>query len=287
MSWNKPNNEKVEIKDGGGRRNGLLRNLVACSVIAILSVAAFLFLNESNGKHQQTSPTPSTKQIREVEPSISTNAARNAEIAAKPKERPAQRVGEIRDGFILLSSGELYPVKSVITVSCARVSLEDRSFERFSDRLIGSLLRIEPGEGLLGSSEDLFAGFDKEFEESLAYPIEIKHDDPDDVKEMKQAVIELRKELKERKAKGEDIEKIMIDSRNQLMELATYRDELEQQVEKLMSDNEFSEKDANDLVNAANLMLEERGAKPLDLPVAAIYAIRHMSQEELKEQESK
>lgn len=197
----------------------------------------------------------------------------------KPIERPPQRVGEIRDGFILLSSGELYPVKSVITARCERVSLEDRAFERFSDRLIGSLITIEPGEGMLGNSEELYKDFDKEFEESLAYPIEIDRDDPEDIREMKQAVIDIRKELKERKDKGEDLTQLMIESRNQLMELGTYRDELQGEVEKLMADNDFSEQDAKDLIEAANLMLKDRGAKPLDFPIAAIYAIRHMSTE--------
>ena len=130
---------------------------------------------------------------------------------------------------------------------------------------------------MFGSSEELYADFDEEFEKSLSKEIKINTEDSDEEREIKQAVIELRKELKERKASGESLSKLMIDTRNQLMELAGYRDELEQQVEKLKADNDFSEKDEEDLIKAANQMLEDRGVKPFVLPSAAKYSLLHSS----------
>ena len=71
----------------------------------------------------------------------------------------------------------------------------------------------------------------------------------------------------------------MIETRDQLKELGTYREQLKQEVDKLMADGNFSEKDEDDLVKAANLMLEDRGVKPFELPSVAKHAMLHQNQE--------
>lgn len=279
MSWNRPTGNTKVITQR--KRLALPFTLKLCSglVIIVLGIIVWLFLRTTEGNAKRESNKSRHFRIKEVKPSISTNISKLAEVEVKPKERSPQKVGEVRDGHILLSTGELYPVKGVITSRCESVSLESRAFTCESDKLIGSLITIEPGEGLLGCSEEIYEEFDKQFEESLKTPIIISNDDPEDIKGMKQAVLDLRKELQQRKLAGESLKQIMIDSRNQLLELGIYRDELSAQVDKLMEDNEFSEKDAGDLVNAANQMLEERGAKPIELPIAAIYSIRRMATE--------
>ena len=59
----------------------------------------------------------------------------------------------------------------------------------------------------------------------------------------------------------------------QLQQLGLYRQELEQQV-LMMSQDGMSQQDYDDLVAAANKMLEERGSKPLELPSTVKHAVR-------------
>ena len=119
----------------------------------------------------------------------------------------------------------------------------------------------------------MYRGFNKEFDEALAEPIQYNDKDTPIQRELKQAVNELRKELMDRRANGEDIEKIMEDTRNQLKELSLYRQELEDEVRKLSTDD-LSQKDYEDLVAAANQMLKDRGIKPLEMPSSLRHAIR-------------
>ena len=83
----------------------------------------------------------------------------------------------------------------------------------------------------------------------------------------------LRQELLDASANGESIEKVLIDTRDQLQQLGLYRQELEERVLR-MSEDGMSQQDYNDLITAANKMLEERGSKPLELPSTVKHAVR-------------
>ena len=93
------------------------------------------------------------------------------------------------------------------------------------------------------------------------------------MKELKMGVQSLRQELKERMDKGEDINAIMVETYKQMQELGLYRQELEEEVIKL-SGEDLTQKDYEDLISAANQMLQERGSKPLELPSTLRHAIR-------------
>ena len=141
---------------------------------------------------------------------------------------------------------------------------------------------VEPGDDLLGDSAGMYRGFGKELDEALAEPIVFDEKDTEVQREMKAGVIELREELKKRRARGEDIEKVMEDTRNQLKELSLYRQELEDEVKRL-STSDLTQKDYEELISSANEMLAERGIKPLALPTSLKRTIRlRQVQEEAK-----
>lgn len=280
MAWNRQSSKPTTT---GKKKSPISSGWIAAGALICAVIAAVVFFSSSTPTAQHEHGDRRSKTIAAVNPKTSHKRS-TTDLVAKPSEKQTERktekprrIGEIRDGFVLLPSGELWPVKGVITSRIERVTLADRSFDCMTDRMIASLLTTTPGEGMFGSSEELYADFDEEFEKSLSKEIKINTEDSDEEREIKQAVIELRKELKERKASGESLSKLMIDTRNQLMELAGYRDELEQQVEKLKADNDFSEKDEEDLIKAANQMLEDRGVKPFVLPSAAKYSLLHSS----------
>ena len=107
--------------------------------------------------------------------------------------------------------------------------------------------------------------FLEKFKKSLSEPIIPTHDDAENVRELKRAVNEAKIELKARMDGGEDICKVLADTRDQMRELGLYRQELDALVKKQIKDGEMSDADAQDCVAAANRMLADRGAKPIQL----------------------
>lgn len=254
--------------------------IIVSFVVLFLALIAWLMLpsaenienDESNPKTKKIATTKKLKEKRS--PKAVTNVVMRTKAKSdKSKERPPQRVGEIRDGYRLLCDGTLHRVLGVVTNTPGKFSIADKTFKHSADVELGNLLMVEPGDDLLGDTAGMYRGFNKEFDEALAEPIEYSDDDTPIQREMKQAVNELRKELKDRRANGEDIEKIMEDTRNQLKELSLYRQELEDEVRKLSTDD-LTQKDYEDLVAAANQMLKERGIKPLEMPSTVRHAIR-------------
>lgn len=254
--------------------------LVGVGFVLLVSVIAWLMIpadenienTESSSKTKRIATTKKLKEKKTLK--ATTNVVKQTKAkSGKPKERPPQRVGEIRDGYRLLCDGTLHRVLGVVTNTPGKFSIADKTFKHSADVELGNLLMVEPGDDLLGDTAGMYRGFNKEFDEALTEPIEYSDDDTPMQREMKQAVNELRKELKERRAKGEDIEKIMEDTRNQLKELSLYRQELEDEVRKLSTDD-LTQKDYEDLVAAANQMLKERGIKPLEMPSTVRHAIR-------------
>ena len=254
--------------------------LVGGGFVLLVSVVAWLMIPadeniENNESKTKAKKIATTKKLKEKKaPKAETNVVKQTKTKSEnPKERPPQRVGEIRDGYRLLCDGTLHRVLGVVTNTPGKFSIADKTFKHSADVELGNLLMVEPGDDLLGDTAGMYRGFNKEFDEALTEPIEYSDDDTPMQREMKQAVNELRKELKDRRAKGEDIEKIMEDTRNQLKELSLYRQELEDEVRKLSTDD-LTQKDYEDLVEAANQMLKERGIKPLEMPSTVRHAIR-------------
>ena len=254
--------------------------LVGVGFVLLVSVIAWLMIpadenienTESSSKTKRIATKKKLKEKKTLKATTNVVTQTKAK-SGKPKERPPQRVGEIRDGYRLLCDGTLHRVLGVVTNTPGKFSIADKTFKHSADVELGNLLMVEPGDDLLGDTAGMYRGFNKEFDEALTEPIEYSDDDTPIQREMKQAVNELRKELKDRRAKGEDIEKIMEDTRNQLKELSLYRQELEDEVRKLSTDD-LTQKDYEDLVAAANQMLKERGIKPLEMPSTVRHAIR-------------
>lgn len=254
--------------------------LIGGVAVAAVALVVFLMISDSgvqdgeldDGNGKKVGLIDETSPVLTMRPE-KTPEEIEAEEKDKSKPLPPQRVGELRDGYRLLPDGTLHRVLGIVTNTPPKMSLADKTFTHSADVELGNLLMVEPGDDLLGDSEGLYRGFGKELDEALAEPIYYDKDDTDVQRELKEGVNELREELKRRRAAGEDIEKLMEDTRNQLKELSLYRQELEDQVRNLSTDD-LTQQDYEDLLNAANQMLEERGIKPLEVPATLKRAIR-------------
>ena len=151
--------------------------------------------------------------------------------------------------------------------------LEEQIFKRRVDRSIAGLLVIEPGTDLIGT-DDFGNDFTRNFLRSLNYPIIVEEDDSETVKEIKQAVIDTKKELKELHDKGEDIAEIMRRTRKELRELGLYREELKKEIDEFRKNGSTTIQDMKDIVTAANLMLKDRGIKEIVYPEILLRGIK-------------
>ena len=277
MAWNQPTYSKKKQPRKGGR--GALYSILA--VVAVCCAVGVWMLMRGKDAPGADNDAPARRggKIAEAKPRAAHNSvpatAAKPTVAKeeKPKPLPPQRVGELRDGYRLLPDGTMHRVLGIITNTPPKFSLADKTFTHSADVELGNLLMVEPGDDLLGSAEGMYRGFSKELDEALAEPIVYDKDDTDLQRELKDGVNELRAELKARRDVGENIEKVMEDTWNQLKELSLYRQELEDQVRQLSTDD-LTQKDYEDLLAAANQMLSDRGIKPLEMPATLKHTLR-------------
>lgn len=269
MPWNQPNKTAQKAKP-----QKKLNLTVGAIVLGVFIVALVAWLMIPSQEIEQKDLPKENKKIKTVKPAKSPKSSKATNQPTKPvlekkrnpKKEKARRVGEIKDGYVLLPSGELYEIKGVVTSQVASTSIADKTFKYNAERQVAHLLMVEPGEGMLGDGESLYSDFDKEFKESLKEEITFDEKDTPEQRELKEAMIDIRAELIDRMNKGEDLSKVMIETRKQLQELALYKDELNDRIEELKKDGNLSKQDRLDLLEAANEMLKERGIQPFLIP---------------------
>ena len=232
-------------------------------VLLALCLSSFLY-TEDDSKNEKVPNKKTAQVIDDINNVKSQEIATNQiQIDTTKKERPT-KVGERVGDYIKLPSGRIHHIKGERTNTNSRVKQDwFRVFKSRTDNDIALILTLEPGETLVGTLV-YRGGFKKTFLESLNEPISINENDSIEIKELKKAVAEARKELKAAYERGEDIDQIIFDSRNQFQDLATYRQQLESEVRLAFRDVQ-TEEEFDELISAANKMLEEKGIAPSSL----------------------
>lgn len=273
MAWNGSDNTgSVPAKPAGSKSaasGSVTKVLLAAAVVAALCAAVVVcFLLRDSGKPVPKAPEkPSSGKIAEVAPIVVTNR-----VPVAPKEEGKKvEIRKLEDGrFMKYVDGKeawMYPRRSIDPPARTNgqnrvLSIEQRIFKYRSDMEIAGLLMAQPGDMSIGDPEyDKF--FKQDFLKSLVDPAFPREGDTEEERELKKAVTEVKAELKERYDAGEDLAKIMYDARKELRELGAYKQELEEEVRKRAKDGSLSAEDIEDLVDAANVMLESRGIAPI------------------------
>ena len=270
MAWNRPADDSATKKSlRSGKSPHWARGVVAGLIVVIgAAIAAWLFFSESDKRDSSDVEERTRGRIKETKPAVVhskpiamvTNAA-----PAKPKKVFKTYVDE--KGVLRYEGGMAVrkPPVRTIKVGDHRPSI----FKHVAEMQIEGLLEIEPGDMVVGTIE-YGDNFTKSLRESFKEEIVINPEDDARTREMKQAVIDVKKDFKERMARGEDVGKLMSETREDLQRLGMYRQELENEVrtilnEKLLDDN-FTDEDIQDCYSAANKMLEDKGVEKLRMP---------------------
>ena len=270
MAWNRLSGApKVAPKKKPSAMRGIVAGLVV--VCALGGLCLWMFSGGEDAP--KVKPDKERGLIKEVKPAASPK------YSEETKKSPKIELKDVGDGRVMkYVDGEpvwLYPrrndeAKWGIRTQDLRQTwayqhrqAEDRLFDNSADRLLAYLYNAEPGEEIGdGISTKNFA---KRFLRAIRTPIIVHADEPEAEKNIKRGVIELRKELKARYDAGEDIEAVINATRDELTRQNQYRAELLREIERNAKNKNLTEAEAQDFYDAANLMLESRGLKNVEM----------------------
>lgn len=265
MAWNQSNNGAANVpRKDGGKSSGLVHGLIAGGVVVVIGVLAIYFLS---GESENRPSPKSVKPAAEVTDTPAEPVAPKKVEAPKPKPidpnaRPT-RIGEVVNGYVLLPSGRLHKRQGVVTNSVAlRAKGKFEIFDHDTDNEIAGYLSLEPGETIIGD-RDFDERFVQEFLESLKTPIIVTKDDNEYQAQLKRMVIDARKSMKEAYDNGEDICKLMKDTREEMQDMMRYRMQLESQFHEYRNKEALTDQDVEDMFDACNKVLEKKGIAPI------------------------
>ena len=275
-------------QSGGGERRPRKRSRlfpwwIAVVILTVTGVVAWWAF-----RTQEETARPAgdrrSRMIKEVKPSIPTKTNVVEEVKPKPVDPNARptKVGEIVNGYIKLPSGRIHKRVGVITnTASAMAKLPCEIFTHHCDNEIACYLWIEPGTEIVDMPN--YGGrFTKEFLESLKEPIIVTKDDTPEQAQLKRAVNEAKIELKAAYDRGEDIEKIVYDTRDELRKLGLYKQEIRQQLLEYRKKENVSDEDVQDFLTACNQLLEQKGIAPLKVGPLSRRNLKRVNKEKLK-----
>lgn len=243
--------------------------IVALCGLAVVSVAVAPAIISRGGKvaDEGGGAPRKTDAMSPARPSADTAVTPPRQTAAKSKEPlPPQRPHEVRDGMLMLSNGRLLPTNRL-----RKVSVQDRRprfkyaiFDHPTDNELAAILTLKPGQSLVGGPVR-HRDYKADFLKSIETPIIVHGDDPEDVQEVKRAVVEARMLVKEAIDNGEDPARVVADAYEEARRLSLYRDDIRREVMDMAKEGDYTEAEIDDLIAAANKMLEAKGVEPMNL----------------------
>ena len=293
MAWNRSSENGEAVSRPLQKRKGFrfpVRGAIAGAIVVLgAAVAAWWLWPDTSAPVAEDGDGTAGRRIREVTPAAAPKAEE-----AKPKDPPGYYNGKkISDDnrppwmspyHRIIDYGPIH----TNTPSGAQIPFVDRVFEDGVDQQIGEMLLVEPGTMFHGpGAGSLYEDFDRNFLESLKVPIIVRQDDPEEVKAIKRAVIEVKADLKARMDAGENLQKIMEDNWREMRELGLYRNELDEQLDQICAeDDSITEQELDDYVAAANRMLAERGCAEMRTPSFLKEKVRMRAERRIREREA-
>ena len=288
MAWNRSSNDGRARSPSAPRRAGTarpaaVRGAIAGAIVVLGAAIAAWWLWPAGERAGETPPPRKEGLIKEVKPQLSAEEQEKLDHPGMVKVR-GKWYPEYNEqgGKIWISKNWVrYHTPVISTSGCSRVSFEEKVFRNAADRDIAVLINREPGTMIVGNYT-YGERFVNDFLRSLKTPIIVTQEDDERTAALKRAVNEAKIELKARYDAGEDIGKIMDDTRKEMRELGAYRAELNQLVQRQLNG---ADADAvKDIYEAANKMLTDRGVKPLRMPTMLLKHLELQQQKEKLEQ---
>ena len=269
MAWNRPKENGEAVSRPLQKRSGNrfpIRSVIAGAVVVLGAAVAEWRPWSGDESVGETPPPRSARQIKEVK---SAAEAKQVAVTEKPVDPYEAYDHETqyrdKDGILRFKDGNCRapdPTRPVM-VQPHPGRWTHEVFKHPSEDAIAQLLKAKPGETRLLSTDFSDPAFLADFKDSLKEEIVINETDRLREKQIKQAVIETKKEIEQRLAAGEKLGDILSDAAKEINRLAAYRKNVRKMVLDAVKNGNFSDADVRDCVAAANKMLEENGANPI------------------------
>lgn len=265
MAWNKPSEAKVEAKGRGGQSKVYLKGILAGAVAVVVGVVCiFAFSGKSEKPVKDTGTKPA--KIKEVTPA---KAQTNTVQAVK---KPTKRLPDFLDAP---TPEGLTPVQTRMWkhhhnppswTNTTSLTTPKSAYEIFPSPIenqIARLMTLQPGETLVGTPVYDSKKIQREFIKSCETPIVISDEDTPYQRQLKEDMVQMKIELRDRMADGEDLAKILADTRKENQRLAAIKRSVESDLRKMIESEAVSEGDVDDFVAAANKILDQKGIAPI------------------------
>lgn len=250
--------------------------VVSFLVVAIIVVYIFRSPSESAPADLTVERTP--KEIKEIaasplkktEPNLESKSVKKIEKEEKDT-RPTYRDER---GILRYEGGMRVPGQRPVAKPVDIWANKPKIFDHDAEDTIAGFIQMRIGDPVIG---ELTYGeeFVKSFKEALVAPTSTSEKDDEYTKELKKAVSETMSDLNERMKAGEDVAKILNDTRKEYQLLGQYKHELETQLSEIQNNSEeFTDQDLADFTAAANEMLKQKGLPPLALPRAVAIGLK-------------
>ena len=260
----------------------LFKGVVAGVAVAALAFCVWYFLMRGTGNGEQGTVEKPKKQSKIAVVTPAPVAPKPLEVIVEPPKvdpnaRPT-KAGEEVNGYVMLPNGKMHRRRGIRTVEPGGV---DRShpaaiFGHSTDNEFAVILTLQPGESLIGGPIRHGKNYEEMFRKSLETPIIVSKDDPDDVQALKRAVLETRLAMKDALDRGEDIKKIVDEAYVEAQKLSLYKETLREQINEAVRNGDMTDDDLDDLVSAANKMLESKGIAPMKFGALTRARIRNL-----------
>ena len=250
-------------------RTGLRFSPIAIVGCAVLLVAAFSGMWWWLGDRETTTlPVEKPTKPKIVQPPqrpVTPAPKANTKPLTKEERRAAQ-LQEIRDKF-----GDNIPESLKATVYFLehppQKGFKVRSNADFlrhsSERMLAGVALVEPGTYFVVKPE-FGESFDQDFLNALIDKIDINDDDSEETIAVKQGVSDLKKEIADIcKREGKKPSEVMNEHAATMYELGRYQRDLEDELERIHANEEYSDKDVEDFCTAANELLKSKGLPPM------------------------
>lgn len=285
MSWNGSNSAGASVpapKKPAKKSPGLAHGLIAGGAIVLVGIVALYFVNGE--KDVAEAEHEKSVKIAEVKADIPTPKTNVSVRVEDPDVLDGHRKGEFwydsngKRMITMVYKGKLQHVE-VYAKENSSIP-KTRIFEHRSENAIASLLYAVPGAPVYGNVS--YAGMNADFIESCKTPIIVGAEDSDFVKQLKRDVIQAKIELKKRVDAGENLDKILSDTRQELQKLAQVRSEIEKMARDMIREDAKTTEDVELVKEAVNKMFEDKGVSPVRFNAILDFQIKRMKEGEVE-----
>lgn len=271
MAWNgsagaSTPNKTPPKKTAGGV--SFSHGIIALVAICAIGTLAYLFIVADSTRPADENEKIAAKKMIDV----AQHEISQGEAETKPKAEIPKRPKQYWEEDVMppnLSEAQQRkwkhrhtpPPSYTNTAFVTRAKAKYEIFDSYVENEIANLMTLEPGMGLVGEpnySERTV----QEFLKSCETPIVITEDDDEYQAQLKRDMIQMKIELRDRMAQGEDLVKILTDAREEAMRLGSIKQQLEQEMREMIK-NARTLDEAQDVVDVCNKLLEEKGIAPM------------------------